>query len=80
MVECLRADLTDGQLVGLTEMTAVENLGSRTNSALGLRSQGLKDHCGVPRPMTDRLDLTAAFAAHRTVTGPQPVASAAGPA
>lgn len=48
MVERLRADLTDAQLVELTEMIAVENLRSRTNSALGLRSQGLKDHCEVP--------------------------------
>ena len=47
-VEALRKDLTDEQLVELTEMIAVENLRSRTNSALGLTSQGIKDHCEVP--------------------------------
>jgi alkylhydroperoxidase family enzyme len=48
MVAGLREDLTDGQLVELTEMISVENLRSRTNSALGLTSQGFKDHCEVP--------------------------------
>jgi AhpD family alkylhydroperoxidase len=44
----LREHLSDEQLVELTEMIAVENLRSRTNSALGLTSQGFKDHCEVP--------------------------------
>jgi AhpD family alkylhydroperoxidase len=48
MVAGLREELTDEQLVELTEMIAVENLRSRTNSALGLTSQGFKDHCEVP--------------------------------
>lgn len=48
MVAGLRDELTDEQLVELTEMIAVENLRSRTNSALGLTSQGFKDHCEVP--------------------------------
>jgi AhpD family alkylhydroperoxidase len=48
MVAGLREDLTDEQLVELTEMISVENLRSRTNSALGLTSQGFKDHCEVP--------------------------------
>ncbi len=48
MVARLREDLTDEQLVELTEMISVENLRSRTNSALGLTSQGFKDHCEVP--------------------------------
>lgn len=48
MVAALREDLSDGQLVELTEMISVENLRSRTNSALGLTSQGFKDHCEVP--------------------------------
>ncbi|WP_353511092.1 carboxymuconolactone decarboxylase family protein [Intrasporangium sp.] len=48
MVEGLRASLTDEQLVELTAMIALENLRSRTNAALGLTSQGFKDHCEVP--------------------------------
>ena len=48
MVEALRADLDDAQLVELTEMISVENLRSRTNSALGLTSQGFKDQCDLP--------------------------------
>ncbi len=48
MVEGLRESLTDDQLVELTAMIALENLRSRTNAALGLTSQGFKDHCEVP--------------------------------
>lgn len=48
MVEALRASLSDEQLVELTAMIAVENLRSRTNSALGLTSQGFRAHCEVP--------------------------------
>jgi AhpD family alkylhydroperoxidase len=48
MVEGLRADLDDAALVELTEMISVENLRSRTNSALGLTSQGFKDQCDLP--------------------------------
>ena len=48
MVEGLRESLTDEQLVELTAMIALENLRSRTNAALGLTSQGFKDHCEVP--------------------------------
>lgn len=48
MVEGLRADLDDAQLVELTEMISVENLRSRTNSALGLTSQGFKSQCDLP--------------------------------
>ena len=48
MVEGLRAELDDAQLVELTEMISVENLRSRTNSALGLTSQGFKDQCDLP--------------------------------
>ena len=50
MVEGLRADLDDAQLVELTEMISVENLRSRTNSALGLTSQGFKAQCDLPKP------------------------------
>lgn len=49
MVAALREVLTDEQLVELTEMISVENLRSRTNSALGLTSQGFTDHCEVPQ-------------------------------
>jgi len=48
MVADLRAQLTDKQLVELTAMISLENLRSRTNAALGLTSQGFKDHCEVP--------------------------------
>lgn len=45
MAEALRADLGNDAFVELTVMIAVENERSRTNSALGLTSQGFKDHC-----------------------------------
>jgi AhpD family alkylhydroperoxidase len=48
MVEGLRDDLDDAQLIELTEMISVENLRSRTNSALGLTSQGFKSQCDLP--------------------------------
>ncbi|MFE7773649.1 carboxymuconolactone decarboxylase family protein [Streptomyces sp. NPDC057445] len=45
--------LGEAAFVELTAMVAVENLRSRINSALGLTSQGFKDHCEVPqRPAT----------------------------
>ena len=48
MVEALRSDLDDAQLVELTATIAAENLCSRTNSALGLTSQGFKNQCDLP--------------------------------
>lgn len=48
MVEELRRDLTEAQLVELTMMISVENLRARFNSALGLTSQGFTDRCEVP--------------------------------
>jgi alkylhydroperoxidase family enzyme len=45
----LREALGDAALVELTMMVAVENERSRFNSALGLTSQGFKDHCELPR-------------------------------
>lgn len=48
MVEGLRADLTDGQLVELTYLVALENQRSRVNSALGLTSQGFRATCELP--------------------------------
>jgi len=47
MAEALRADLGDEAFVELTMMVAVENERSRMNSALGLTSQGFKDHCEI---------------------------------
>ena len=47
MVEALRVDLDDAQLVELTATIAAENLFSRTNSALGLTSQGFKSQCDL---------------------------------
>lgn len=48
LVEQLRSELTDAQLVELTAVISVENSRSRTNVALGLTSQGFTDHCEVP--------------------------------
>jgi AhpD family alkylhydroperoxidase len=48
-VDALRRHLSDEQIVELTAMISLENLRSRTNSALGLTSQGFSDHCEVPR-------------------------------
>jgi len=45
MVEALRTDLSDEQLVELTALVALENQRSRVNAALGLTSQGFKEHC-----------------------------------
>jgi len=45
MAEALRADLGNAAFVELTTIVAVENERSRMNSALGLTSQGFKDHC-----------------------------------
>lgn len=45
MVQRLRSQLSDAELVELTAMIAVENLRSRMNSALGLTAQGFKDRC-----------------------------------
>ncbi|MEU2109510.1 carboxymuconolactone decarboxylase family protein [Streptomyces sp. NPDC019507] len=44
----LLAALGEAAHVELTAVIAVENLRSRMNSALGLTSQGFKDHCKVP--------------------------------
>jgi AhpD family alkylhydroperoxidase len=47
MVAGLREDLTDAQVVELTEMISVENIRSRTNFALGMTSQGFKATCDL---------------------------------
>ncbi|GFE14845.1 hypothetical protein Sgleb_28920 [Streptomyces glebosus] len=52
LAESLRGRLGDTAFVELTTMVAVENLRSRTNSALGLHSQGFSDACAIPpRPL-----------------------------
>lgn len=48
MVDALRRELDDAELVELTMMAAVENLRSRFNSSLGLTSQGFQDRCEIP--------------------------------
>jgi alkylhydroperoxidase family enzyme len=47
MVDGLRRDLDEGQLVELTMLVAVENTRSRFNAALGLTSQGFRDRCDL---------------------------------
>jgi AhpD family alkylhydroperoxidase len=48
LAEKLLALLGEAAMVELTFMVGVENLRSRVNSALGLRSQGFSDRCQVP--------------------------------
>jgi alkylhydroperoxidase family enzyme len=48
MVDALRQELDDAQLVELTMLVALENLRSRFNAALGLTSQGFRDRCDLP--------------------------------
>lgn len=47
MVDGLRAELTDGQIVELAALVSLENYRSRTNAGLGLSSQGFKDTCEI---------------------------------
>jgi AhpD family alkylhydroperoxidase len=54
MVERLRAQLSDAELVELTAIVAVENLRSRVNSALGLTAQGFRDRCELLSPGSPR--------------------------
>ncbi|MGW2559211.1 carboxymuconolactone decarboxylase family protein [Streptomyces sp. NPDC001514] len=49
LAERLLGALGEAAYVELTAVVAVENLRSRINSALGLSSQGFKDHCEVPQ-------------------------------
>lgn len=48
MAERLLTRLGEAAFVELTFMVGVENLRSRFNSALGLRSQGFADRCEIP--------------------------------
>ncbi|MGP9539793.1 carboxymuconolactone decarboxylase family protein [Brachybacterium sp. AOP43-C2-M15] len=48
MVERLREDLSDAQVVELAALVSLENHRSRTNAGLGLTSQGFAEDCDVP--------------------------------
>ncbi|MER5277239.1 carboxymuconolactone decarboxylase family protein [Streptomyces sp. NPDC002809] len=50
MADRLRGSLGGRALVGLTTTVAVENMRSRSNSALGLTGQGLKNRCEAQPP------------------------------
>ncbi|MFF3125366.1 carboxymuconolactone decarboxylase family protein [Streptomyces sp. NPDC057908] len=50
LMERLRTTPCEAPLVELTTTVVVENMRSRTNSALGPASQGFKDRCAVERP------------------------------
>ncbi|MFF8711895.1 carboxymuconolactone decarboxylase family protein [Streptomyces sp. NPDC015184] len=50
LAERLRTVLGEEAFVELTTMVALENMRSRTNSALGLTSQGFKDRCDLEPP------------------------------
>jgi alkylhydroperoxidase family enzyme len=51
LVAALREHLSDAQVVELTSLVSLENLRSRTNTALGLESQGFRAQCEwAPRP------------------------------
>jgi AhpD family alkylhydroperoxidase len=47
LAERLRATFTNEEIVELASWIALENFRSRTNAALGLRSQGFSDRCEV---------------------------------
>jgi AhpD family alkylhydroperoxidase len=48
LVADLRTRFSDAEVVELTAMIALENQRSRTNTALGLKSQGFRNHCDLP--------------------------------
>lgn len=48
MVELLRQDLDDAQVVELTAWVALENFRSRTNASMGLVGQGFQAECELP--------------------------------
>jgi len=52
MVARLRERLGDARLVELTALISLENMRSRTNTALGLESQGFKAACDLPATRT----------------------------
>lgn len=48
LVDRLRADLSDAQVVELAALVSLENFRSRTNAGLGLTSQGFAADCALP--------------------------------
>ncbi len=50
----LRTLFTDAEIVELAAWVAIENMRSRFNAGLGLRSQGFSDSCAVPATESDR--------------------------
>lgn len=52
MVENLRSELDDAQIVELTAWVSLENFRSRTNASMGLTGQGFKAECEVPERST----------------------------
>ncbi|HEY1652114.1 MAG TPA: carboxymuconolactone decarboxylase family protein [Acidimicrobiales bacterium] len=48
LAERIRAHLSDAEFVELAAWVALENLRSRFNAGLGLRSQGFSDSCEIP--------------------------------
>lgn len=54
LADSLRGRLGEKALVELTTMVAVENLRSRINSAMDLRSQGFSDSCAIPPAVAGR--------------------------
>jgi alkylhydroperoxidase family enzyme len=48
LVERLHRHFSEDEIVELAAWVAFENLRSRFNAGLGLRSQGFSDHCAVP--------------------------------
>jgi alkylhydroperoxidase family enzyme len=59
MVADLRTRFTDAEVVELTATIALENQRSRTNTALGLTSQGFRDHCDLPSDRSRSTDAEA---------------------
>jgi alkylhydroperoxidase family enzyme len=59
MVAELRRRFSDAEVVELTAMIALENQRSRTNTALGLKSQGFRNHCGLTESSVANRPLSA---------------------
>lgn len=55
----IRAHLSDAEFVELAAWVALENLRSRFNAGLGLRSQGFSDTCKIPMRDASNADVLA---------------------
>jgi alkylhydroperoxidase family enzyme len=49
----VRAHLSDAEFVELAAWVALENMRSRFNAGLGLRSQGFAESCDIPAPASE---------------------------